>query len=82
MSLLEKAKKKKKELSEQMQRGRIVTEQMKAERMRKRANKKAMYEPGTLRYGLTHKQNPIELMQESYERRKSKREERQRNRDH
>jgi len=75
MSVLEKMKKKKQELSEQMQRGREVTEQMKAEKMRKRANKRAMYEPGTFRYGLTHKQGMLEFMEDVKRRRKEKREE-------
>ena len=69
MKTLDKLKKKKKELKEQMQRGREISQQKKAERMRK----KHMAEPGTIRYGLAHKQNPLEFMKEAHERRKSKR---------
>jgi len=77
MSWIEKIKKKKKELSDQMQRGREVTEQMKAERLRKKGKRMSRYEPGTIRYGIAHKQSPIELMGDAYQRRKEKREEKE-----
>jgi hypothetical protein len=49
---------------EQLQRGVNVTEQMKAERLRK-------LEPGTIRYGLAHKQSVKNFMKDAYIRRKS-----------
>lgn len=64
-------------MQEQMQRGRVVTEQMKAERLRKKANKISYCEPGTIRYALLHRQHPLELMEEAKRRRKEKREERE-----
>lgn len=75
MKTLERLKKKKKEIQEQMQRGRVVTEQMKAEKLRRKGKRMGMYEPGTIRYGIAHKQNPLELMEEARQRRKEKREE-------
>ena len=75
MSVLEKMKKKKKELSDQMQRGREVTEQMKAEKLRKKGKKIASLEPGTFRYGIMHKQGMLEFMEDVKRRRKEKREE-------
>lgn len=60
---------------EQMQRGMVVTQQMKAEKLRKKNKKIKTYEPGTIRYGLTHKQKTISFMRDVYEKRKNKREE-------
>jgi len=57
-----------------MQRGRVVTEQMKADKLRRKGKRMSMYEPGTIRYGLAHKQNPLELMEDAKQRRKYKRE--------
>jgi predicted nuclease with TOPRIM domain len=64
----EKLQKKKEELQAQMQRGREKTEQMKAEKMRKAKS----YKPGTFRYGLHHKQNPLDFMKDVKERRKNR----------
>lgn len=58
---------------DQMNRGRVVTEQKRAERMRKKSEKAKYYEPGTIRYGLAHKQNPLDLMKDVKQRRKEKR---------
>jgi len=63
--LLERLKKKKKDIADQMQRGRVVTEQMKADKLRRKGKRMSMYEPGTIRYGLAHKQNPLELMEDA-----------------
>ena len=75
MKALEKLKKKKKKMQEQLQRGRVVTEQMKADKLRRKGKRMSMYEPGTVRYGLAHKQGPFELMEDAKQRRKQKREE-------
>jgi len=61
---------------EQIQRGRIVTEQMRADRLRKRTNKLADMKPGALKtivVGLKTKANPMDLMKEEYARRKYER---------
>ena len=57
-----------------MQRGRVVTQQMKADKLRRKGKRMSMYEPGTIRYALAHKQNPLDLMEEAKQRRKNKRE--------
>lgn len=74
MSLYDRVLAKKKKLQDQMQRGRVVTEQMKAEKYRKKAEKMKYLEPGTIRYGLVHRQGVLDLMKDAYERRKNKRE--------
>lgn len=73
MGLLDKLKKKKKEMQDQMQRGREVTEQKRADRLRKKGEKARYYEPGTIRYGLVHKQNPLDLMKDVKRRREERR---------
>ena len=60
---------------EQMQRGLEVTQQMKAEKQRRKLQRMKYYEPGTMRYGLAYKQNPVEFMEDVKKRRKQKREE-------
>ena len=57
------------------EKGIIKTEQMKAEKLRKKDKQKTMYEPGTIRYGLAHKQNPIDMMGDMKRRRERKRDE-------
>lgn len=79
---LEKLKQKKQKLKEQYQRGKIVTEQIRAERLRKKKHKMGNYEPGMIRYGLAVKQNPIDLMKDAYERRQHKRKEKQKDKRH
>lgn len=59
----------------EIERGKKVTAQMKAEKMRRKINKRTMYEPGTIRYALTHRQSPLELMEDAKRRRKEKRDE-------
>ena len=73
MSLYDRVLAKKKKLEERIQRGRIVTEQMKAEKLRKNSEKVKYLEPGTIRYGLVYRQGVADLMRDAYERRKSKR---------
>lgn len=73
MGWLERLQEKKKKMLEQMQRGREVTEQKRADRLRKRSEKARLYEPGTFRYGLTHKQNPLDFMKDVKKRREEKR---------
>ena len=68
----EKLDKKKEELQAQMQRGREKTEQMRAEKLRKKIDKAKYMEPGTFRYGLFHRQGILEFMKEVYKRRQEK----------
>ena len=73
MSLLERLKEKKKKMTDQMQRGRVVTEQKRAAKLRKKSDKVSYREPGTIGYGLLHKQNPLDLMKDVKQRREEKR---------
>jgi len=59
----------------QMQRGIQVTRQIHDEKERKKIMKAKFYEPGTLNYGLFHKQKITDFMQAAYDRRKQLREE-------
>jgi len=59
---------------QQFQRGIEVSNQMKAEKLRKKYEKMGSYEPGTFRYGLGHKQKTLDFMRDAYERRKKRRE--------
>lgn len=61
-------------MQDQIQRGRVVTEQMKAEKVRKKLKKVKLYEPGTFRFGLHYRQNIGSFMKDVKERRKRKRE--------
>jgi len=61
----------------QVQRGREITEQMKAEKMRKKQNRLIDAEPGAItaiRRGLVTHANPLDVMKEEYNRRKYERE--------
>jgi len=61
---------------EQIQRGRIVTEQMRADKLRKKNDWVANMKPGALRsitVGLKTKASPLDVMKEEYERRKYER---------
>ena len=60
-------------MQDQIQRGREVTEQMKADKYRRKCERIKYLEPGTIRYGLVHRQGVMDLMKDAYERRKSKR---------
>ena len=69
MKILDRLQEQKKKMQEQMQRGREKTEQIHAERLRK----KKLLKPGTIRYGLMHRQGVSELMKDALERRRSRR---------
>ena len=56
-----------------MDRGIKVTEQMKAEKLRKKIKQAEDSGPGTIRYGLVHKQSVKDFMKDAYDRRKTMR---------
>ena len=77
MSLKDKLLKKKKDMQEQMQRGRIVTEQMRAEKLRKKQNKYKDMKPGArkaIHDGMVMRKSPLDVMRDEYSRRKYERE--------
>lgn len=57
----------------QMQRGIEVSRQMHDEKQRRKLEKMRTVEPGTVKYGLYHRQNPWDLMKDEYNRRKQER---------
>jgi len=72
MGLFKKLKEKKQKIQSQMQRGLEVTEQMRAEKKRKRINKSLNMKPGArqaISHGLMMKKHPMEVMREEYDRR-------------
>ena len=76
MGLFKKLKEKKQKMQAQMQRGLVVTEQMRAEKKRKRMNKRMNLKPGArqaISHGLMMKKHPMEVMKEEYDRRQYKR---------
>lgn len=75
MTLKDKLDAKKAKLLSQYKDGKKVTEQMKAERMRKKIINGKNYGPGSVKYGMQHRQNPIDFMKDAYAARKTKREE-------
>ena len=59
-----------------IQKGKEVTQQMKADKLRKKMNKLADAKPGavtTMRKGIMTKQSPIDVMKEEHSRRKYER---------
>jgi len=77
MKALEKLKAKKKSMQEQMQRGRVVTEQMRAEKLRKKINKRINMKPGArqaISHGLALRSSPMSVMKGELHRRRSERE--------
>lgn len=73
---MEKLKQKKQKLQAQMQRGREVTEQMKAEKQRKKLRKAMDRKPGAVKAisnGLALRKSPVQVMKEEYSRRKYER---------
>ena len=77
MKILERLKAKKKSMQERMQRGRVVTEQMRAERLRKRVDKRVDMKPGVRQaivHGIALKKSPMDVMREEYSRRRFERE--------
>lgn len=78
MKLKERLLEKKHKLLEQYQRGKVVTEQMKAEKLRRKSNKLSSMKPGArkaITEGLALKKKPLSVMRDEYERRKKAREE-------
>ena len=73
MKLLERLQKKKQKMQDQMQRGKEVTEQLRAEKLRKKKEKAKYLQPGTFRFGLHHRQSISGFMEDVRERRKNKR---------
>lgn len=76
MSLKERLAKKKADLQAQYQRGIEVTEQMKAEKLRKRKEKLGNLKPGaisSIRVGLAARSGPLDVMKGEYSRRKYER---------
>ena len=61
----------------QVQRGREISDQMKADKLRKKQNRLMDAKPGaitTIKRGLATKANPVDIMKEEYGRRKYERE--------
>jgi len=77
MSLKERYKKKKKRLDELRERGQIRTEQIRAEKLRKKKEQQKYMEPGTFRYAITTKQHVLDFMKDVKERREERRKEKQ-----
>ena len=59
-------------LEEMKQKGIERTEQLKAEKLRKKQNNAKYLEPGTFRYGLHYRQGVLEFMKDVKERRDQK----------
>ena len=78
---LEKLKKKKEELTTKAEelkyRGLERTEQQRAEKRREKIQHAKYLEPGTIRYGMFHRQGIGSFMEDVKERRRQKREEKQ-----
>ena len=77
MKLLDKLKDKKKSMQAQMQRGREVTGQMKADKMRKKMDNLIHMKPGArqaITHGLMMRKKPLDVMKEEYSRRLYERE--------
>ena len=82
MKALERLKAKKKSMLDQMQRGRVVTEQMRAERLRKKINKRIDMKPGVRQaivHGLAMKKHPMDVMKGELSRRRFEREQKKKN---
>ena len=77
MSLLERLQNKKKRMQMQIQRGRERTEQMKAEKTRRKIKRQQNLEVGTIRYGLAHRQSIGSFTRDAYTRRKMRRKEKE-----
>ena len=74
-TLMERLQSKKQKMQEQIQRGRERTEQDLAEKLRKKKQQAKFYEPGTIKYGLFHRQGIGDFMKDALERRRNKRKE-------
>lgn len=71
--LIERLQERKQKMQEQIQRGRVKTEQDRAKKLRQKKQRAKLYELGTFRYGLFHKQGVGEFMKDALERRRNKR---------
>ena len=77
MKLIDRLNAKRSKMQKQMRKGMEVTEQMKAEKKRKRLNKMVNMKPGARQavvHGIVMKRKPLEVMREEYDRRRSVRE--------
>ena len=77
MKLLTKLKEKKDKLKKDYDRGTEVTQQMKADKIRKKMKKAKDNKPGAIKAiseGMAFKKSPLDVMKEEYERRKYERE--------
>jgi len=75
--LLEKLQKKKTKMQKQIQKGREITEQQRAEKLRKRQRKIQNRKPGAVKAiseGLLNRSKVTEVMRKEYDRRKYERE--------
>lgn len=75
--LVRRLKQKKNNIKRDIKKGIEVTQQMKAEKQRKKLQNMKMAEPGTIKFGLTHQQHPFDLMKDTYAKRKEKRREKE-----
>jgi len=76
MSLVDKLKEKKRKMEVQIKRGKERTEQMKAEKQRRKLDNVLHMQPGarkTIKEGVLMKKKPLDVMKEEYYRRKQKR---------
>jgi len=71
--LIERLQERKQKMQKQIQRGRERTEQDRAKKLRQKKQLAKHYEPGTIKYGLFHRQGVGELMKDALERRRNKR---------
>ena len=77
MKLMEKLNAKRSKMQKQMRKGMEITEQMKAEKKRKRLNKMVNMKPGAKQaivHGIAMKKKPLEVMREELDRRRFERE--------
>jgi len=76
MKLLDRLREKKRKMLAQMERGRVVTEQMRADRKRKKMDNLIHMKPGARQaivHGMMMKKNPMNVMKEEYSRRRYER---------
>lgn len=72
MKILEKMKKKQIEMQQKVQKGRMISEQERAERIRKKKKQIKDMKPGavkTIREGLMYRKSVLQVMKEEYDRR-------------
>ena len=79
MGLKDRLLKKKQDMQDQMQRGREVTEQMRAEKLRRKMDKYKGMKPGArkaIHDGMVMRKSPLDVMRDEYGRRKYERKQR------